>query len=45
MTKEASTLKTIPSNPGMPKETDNNDMNMENTIVEYRSNDVFGELK
>jgi hypothetical protein len=29
----------------MPKETDHDDMDMENTIVEYHSNDVFGDLK
>jgi hypothetical protein len=44
-TKEASTLGTIPSNPEMPKVTDTDDMDMENTIVEYHSNDVFGDLK
>jgi hypothetical protein len=40
-TKEATTLGIIPSNPKMPKMTDNDDMNMENMIVEYNSNDVF----
>jgi hypothetical protein len=45
MAKEASTLGTIPSNPEMPKVMDINDMDMENTIVEYHSNDVFGDLK
>jgi hypothetical protein len=45
MTKEASTLGAIPSNPKMPKVTDIDDMDMENTIVEYHSNDVFGDLK
>jgi hypothetical protein len=45
MTKEASTLGTIPSNPKTPKVTDIDDMDMENTIVEYHSNDVFGDLK
>jgi hypothetical protein len=44
-TKEATTSGTIPSNPEMPKLTDNDDMNMENMIVEYNSNDVFGDLK
>jgi hypothetical protein len=44
-TKEATILRTIPSNPEMPKMTDNDDMDMENTIVEYNSNDVFGDLK
>jgi hypothetical protein len=45
MTKEASSSGTIPSNPKIPKETDHDDMDMENTIVEYHSNDVFGDLK
>jgi hypothetical protein len=29
----------------MPKLTGNDDMDMENTIVEYNSNDVFRDLK
>jgi hypothetical protein len=29
----------------MPKTTDNDDMDMENMIIEYNSNDVFGDLK
>jgi hypothetical protein len=29
----------------MPKEMDNDDMDMENTIMEYHSNDVFGDLR
>jgi hypothetical protein len=41
-TKEATTLGTIPLNPKMPKLMDND---IENTIVEYNSNDVFGDLK
>jgi hypothetical protein len=45
MTKEASTSETIPSNPEMPKMTDTDNMDMENTIVEYHFNDVFGDLK
>jgi hypothetical protein len=45
MTKEASTLGTILLSPEMPKETDTDDMDMENTIVEYHSNDVYGDLK
>jgi spore cortex formation protein SpoVR/YcgB (stage V sporulation) len=45
ITKEASTLGTIPSNPEMPKVTDTDDMDMGNMIVEYHSNDVFGDLK
>jgi hypothetical protein len=44
-TKEATTSGTIPSNPKMPKLTDNDDVDMENMIVEYNSNDVFGDLK
>jgi hypothetical protein len=44
-TKEAITSITIPSNPEMPKLMYNNDMDMENTIVEYNSNDVVGDLK
>jgi hypothetical protein len=31
--------------PKMPKMMNNNDMDMENTIVEYSSNDVFVDLK
>jgi hypothetical protein len=45
MIKEASILRIIPSNPKMPKMTDTDDMDMENTIVEYHSNDVSGDLK
>jgi hypothetical protein len=45
MTKEASTSKTIHSNPKMPKLTGTDDMDMENIIVEYHSNDMFGDLK
>jgi hypothetical protein len=44
-TKEATTSETIHSNPEMFKVTDNNDMNMKNTIVEYNSNAVFRDLK
>jgi hypothetical protein len=44
-TKEATTSGTISSSPKISKMTDNDDMDMENTIVEYNSNDVFGELK
>jgi hypothetical protein len=36
---------TIPSNPEMPKLTDTDDKDMENMIMEYNSNDVFGDLK
>jgi hypothetical protein len=45
MTKEASTLGTIPLNLEMPKMTDTDDMDMENTIIEYHSKDVFGDFK
>jgi hypothetical protein len=45
MTKEASTSKTIPLNPEMRKKTDNDNIDMENTIVVYHSKDVFGDLK
>jgi hypothetical protein len=45
MTKEASTSEIIPSNLKMPKETDTDDMDMEDTIMEYNSNDVYGDLK
>ena len=44
-TKEATTLGTIPSNHEMPKLMDNDDMDMENMIVKYNSNDVYGDLK
>jgi hypothetical protein len=44
-TKEATTLGTITSNPEMPNMMNNDDMDMENTIVEYKSNDVFVDLK
>jgi hypothetical protein len=45
ITNEASTSGTIPSNSKMPKLTDTDDMDMENTIVEYHSYDVYGDLK
>jgi hypothetical protein len=44
-TKEATTSGTISSDPEMPKMMDNDDMDMENMIMEYNSNDVFGDLK
>jgi hypothetical protein len=44
-TKEATTSATIPSNTEMSKMMDNDDMDMENTIMEYNSNNVFGDLK
>jgi hypothetical protein len=45
MTMEATTSGTIHLNPEMPKLSDTDDMDMENTIVEYNPNDVFGDLK
>jgi hypothetical protein len=45
VTKEATTSRIITSNSEMPKLTDNDDMDIENTIMEYNSNDVFGDLK
>jgi hypothetical protein len=45
MTNEASTSETITLNLKMPKEKDTDDMDMENTIMEYHSNDVYGDLK
>jgi hypothetical protein len=44
-TKEATTSKIIPSNPKMPNIIDNDNMDMKNTIMEYNSNDVFGDIK
>jgi hypothetical protein len=41
----ATTLRTISLNPEMPKMTNNDDMDLENTIMEYNFNDVFGDLK
>jgi hypothetical protein len=43
--KEATTSGTKPSNPEPSKLTDNDDMDMKNTIMKYNSNDVFGDLK
>jgi hypothetical protein len=45
MTKKATTSGTMLSNLKMPKLMDNDDMDMENMIMEYNSNDVFGDLK
>jgi hypothetical protein len=45
MTKEASTSGTIPSNLEMIKLIDTDDMDMENMIVKYNSNDMYGDLK
>jgi hypothetical protein len=44
-TKENTTSGAIPSNPEVPKLTNNDGMDMESTIVKYNSNDVFGDLK
>jgi hypothetical protein len=38
------TLGTIPIDSEMLRLMDNEDMDMDNTIVEYNSNDVFGDL-
>jgi hypothetical protein len=43
-TKDATTSGTIPLNPEM-QDDGQYDMDMENTIMEYNSNDVFGDLK
>jgi hypothetical protein len=45
MTKEATTSGIISLNPKMPKLANNDDMDMENMIMEYSPNDVFGDLK
>jgi hypothetical protein len=45
MTKEATILGTICSNPKMLKLMDIDDMDIENMIVEYSPNDVFGDFK
>jgi hypothetical protein len=44
-TNEATTLGTIPSDLELHKTIDNDDMDMENMIIEYNSNDVFGDPK
>jgi hypothetical protein len=47
-TKEATTSGgggTIPLDPKMPKMTDIDDMDRDNMIIEYNSNNVFGDLK
>jgi hypothetical protein len=35
----------MPSNLEMPKLMDNDEMDIENTIMKYNFNDVFGDLK
>jgi hypothetical protein len=44
MIKETSTSGTIPLNPEMPKMTDTDDMDMENTIMEYHSKETSSRL-
>jgi hypothetical protein len=44
-TKNATTSWTMPSNLEMPKLMDNDEMDIENTIMKYNFNDVFGDLK
>jgi hypothetical protein len=44
MIKETSTSETIPLNPEMPKMTDTDDMDMENTIMEYHSKETSSRL-
>jgi hypothetical protein len=36
---------TTPLDPKMPKMTDIDDMDRDNMIIEYNSNNVFGDLK
>jgi hypothetical protein len=43
--KEATTSGKIPSDSEMPKMMENDDMGMENMVIEYNLNDVFGDLK
>jgi hypothetical protein len=45
MTKEATISGTISMNPKIPKLTNTDNMDIENTIVEYNSNEVFADLK
>jgi hypothetical protein len=44
VSKEATTLGTQIEDPEIPRMTDNVDMDMENIIVKYNLNDVFGDL-
>jgi hypothetical protein len=44
VSKEATTLGTKEEDPKIPKMTDKEDIDMENTIVEYNLNDAFGDL-
>jgi hypothetical protein len=44
-TKEATTSRAIPSNLELPKMMKNDNMDMENMILKYNSNDVFRDLK
>jgi hypothetical protein len=43
--KEATTLGTKTEDPKIPRMTDRVDMDLENIIIKYNSNDVFGNLK
>jgi hypothetical protein len=45
MTKEATISGTISMNLKIPKLTNTDNMDIENTIVEYNSNEVFADLK
>jgi hypothetical protein len=44
VSKEATTLGTKTEDPKIPRMADNMDIDLENTIIEYNSNDVFGNL-
>jgi hypothetical protein len=44
VSKEATMLGTKEGDPKIPRMTDKEDIDMENTIVEYNWNDVFGDL-
>jgi hypothetical protein len=44
VSKEVTTSGTKEEDPEIPRTTDKEDIDMENTIVEYNSNDVFGDL-
>jgi hypothetical protein len=44
VSKEATTSGTKVEDPKIPMMMDKEDMDLENTIIEYNSNDVFGDL-
>jgi hypothetical protein len=44
VSKEATTLGTKVEDPKIPRMMDKEDMDLENTIIKYNSNDVFGDL-